>query len=129
MELKYKSVYECSKRVYTIGEFPESVNGNKYWISTDKMYAIWYLEESNIWIIGQRGSLGHDRGFIACGPGGLKATDNDGGMKFEQLSGDCPITRSNFPYAKKNSFIILESNKWKQLCDFNFVMSEFSERK
>ena len=59
----------CSKCIYTIGEFPESVNGQKYWISTDEKYALWYFKEKKIWIFGSRRYLGNDSGFIFSVPG------------------------------------------------------------
>ena len=134
VEFKNKIAQDCLKCVYSIGEFPESVNGHKYWISNQgaaiggvgSRYAIWYMQESKLWIIGFIGSLGSDKGFVVCGPDCLIA-NNDDGMYFETLPDDRPITK--FPYAKKSSFIVLESKEWQHLCDINFAISEFSERK
>ena len=114
----------CSKSIYTIGEFPESVNGQKYWTSTDEKYALWYCKESNIWIFGNHSNLGNCSGFIAGGPGEVHEVAKVG-PKWKKLSAsNYPKTKSCFPYEKKNHFTISDSKGWKHITDYNFVLSE-----
>lgn len=113
-----------SNCVYSIGEFPETVNGQKYWTSTDEKYAMWYWKGSNIWIIGNHSNMGGASGHIAGGPGEVIEDANVGLQWKKSLTGDHPLTRSCFPYEKKNHFTIWDSKEWKHISDFKFVLSE-----
>ena len=101
--------------VYSIGEFPESVNGQKYWTSTDEKYALWYFKDKKTWIFGSRRYLGNDSGFIFSVPGEVIEDANIARW---------PHYKVMLPYEKKTQFTIFASKEWKLISDFNFVLSE-----